>query len=51
MVVKNNVDILDKSTTETSKTGEPSKINVYIVDNTLTPNFKANQASATSIPA
>ena len=31
MCVKNNADIVDKSRTKTSQTGEPLKINVVIV--------------------
>ena len=49
MCVKNNVDIVDKSCTKISQTGEPLEINVDIVDNTISPKSKVNQASRTSI--
>ena len=49
MCVKNNVDIVDKSCTKTSQNGEPLDFNVDIVDSTISPKFKVNQASATSI--
>ena len=49
MCVKNNVDIVDKSCTKISQNGEPLEINVDIVDNTISPKSKVNQASWTSI--
>ena len=49
MCVKTNVDIVDKSCTKISQNGEPLEINVDIVDSTISPKSKVNQASATSI--
>ena len=49
MCAKNDIDIAEKSSTTTSQTGEPLEINVDIVDNTVSPKSKVNQASRTSI--
>ena len=49
MCVKTNINIVDKSSTKTSQDGEPLDFNVDIVDSTISPKFKVNQASATSI--
>ena len=49
MCVKTDVDIVDKSSTKASQTGEPLEINEDIVGNTISTKFKVNQASSISI--
>ena len=45
MCVKNNVDIVDKSSTKTSQNGEPLDFNVDIVDSTISPKPPGQQTS------
>ena len=49
LCVKTNIGIVDKSSKRTSQTGELLEINLDNVDNTFSPKFKVNLASATSI--